>query len=102
MASQKTQKVRAGAEYQVLAQSDLTGGLDLRRAQTRMAAERSRACVNFSLAEPGTLRVRPGYAAWSSISLGDTGGQGGVRVYLGSTQFTLYAWQGGVNCVDPR
>jgi hypothetical protein len=96
MASQKTSKVRAAPEYQVLQQADLTGGLDLRRAQTRMAAERSRTCLNFSLSEPGTLRVRPGYAAWSSNSLGSSGGQGGVRAYLASTQFSLYAWGGGV------
>jgi hypothetical protein len=96
MASQKTQKVRSAPDYQVLPQSDLTGGLDLRRAQTRMGAERSRTCLNFSLAEPGTLRVRKGYTAWSSISLGSSGGQGGVRAYLASTQFTLFAWGGGI------
>lgn len=96
MASQKTQKVRSAPDYQVLPQGDLTGGLDLRRAQTRMAAERSRTCLNFSLSEPGTLRVRPGYTTWSSYSLGSSGGQGGVRAYLASTQFTLYAWGGGV------
>lgn len=96
MASQKTSKVRSAPDYQVLQQGDLTGGLDLRRAQTRMGAERSRVCLNYSLSEPGTLRVRPGYASWSSLSLGSSGGQGGVRAYLASTQFTLFAWGGSV------
>jgi hypothetical protein len=96
MASQQTKKVRSAPDYQVLPQSDLTGGLDLRRAQTRMAAERSRVCLNYALTEPGTLRVRPGWTAFSTISLGSSGGQGGVRTYLASTQFTLYAWGGGV------
>src|SRR5574343_140831 len=96
MASQKTSKVRSAPDYQVLQQGDLTGGLDLRRAQTRMAPERSRVNLNWSLSEPGTLRVRPGYASWSSLSLGSSGGQGGVRAYLASTQFTLFAWGGSV------
>jgi hypothetical protein len=96
MASQQTKKVRSAPVYQVLPQADLTGGLDLRRAQTRMAGERSRTCLNFSLTEPGTLRVRPGYTAWSSNSLGSSGGQGGVRAYLASTQFTLFAWGGSI------
>lgn len=94
MASQKTQKVRSAPDYQVLPQGDLTGGLDLRRAQTRMGAERSRTCLNWSLGEPGTLRVRKGYDAWSSNSLGSSGGQGGVRAYLADDQFTLFAWGG--------
>ena len=96
MATQQTRKVRSAPDYQVLPQSDLTGGLDLRRAQTRMAPERSRQLLNFSLAEPGTLRVRPGWVSWSSNSLGSSGGQGGVRAYLASTQFTLFAWGGGL------
>jgi hypothetical protein len=96
MATQKTNKVRSAAEYQVLSQPDLTGGIDLRRAHTRMAAERSRTCLNYALTEPGTLRVRPGWTAYSSNSLGSSGGQGGARVYLASTQFTLFAWGGSV------
>ena len=61
-----------------------------------MAAERSRTCLNYALTEPGTLRVRPGWTAFSSHSLGSSGGQGGARVYLASTQFTLLAGAAGV------
>ena len=96
MASKATRKVTAAPTYQVLEQTDLTGGLDLRRTPTLIQPTRARKLMNFSLKEPGALRVRPGYAAWSSLSLGAKGGQGGRRVYLGSTQCTLYAWHGGV------
>ncbi len=96
MASKGTRKVGAAPTYQVLEQSDLTGGLDLRRAQTLLEPERARKLTNFSLSEPGALRIRPGYTAWSSISLGSSGGQGGVRTYLASTEFTLFAWGGGL------
>lgn len=93
----KTRSVRAAPTYQVLEATDLTGGLDLRRAQTLLKPERARKLTNFSLASPGELRVRPGYQAWSTITLGSSAGcQGGQRIYLGDTQFTLLAWGGGV------
>jgi hypothetical protein len=68
-----------------------------------MAPERARTLVNFSLEEPGALVVRPGYARFSTSSLGVTRFQGGARVYLNtaipsaaSTMFTLVAFNGGV------
>lgn len=94
MPAKGTRTVRAASKYQVLEQSDLTGGLDLRRSPTLVQPTRAQTLRNFSLTSPGELRVRPGYAAWSSHALGSSGGQGGQRIYLGSTQFTLYAWGG--------
>ena len=94
--AKRTQKAIADNSYQILQQLDLTGGLDLRRSPSLLAETRSRNCVNFTLREPGALRVRPGYVAFSTTNLGSSGGQGGSRIYLASTEFTLFAWGGGV------
>ena len=93
---QGTRPVQASRTYQVLEQMDLTGGLDLRRNPTLIEQTRARVLKNYSLKEPGALTVRPGYTAWSTTNLGSSGGQGGARVYLASTQFTLFAWGGAV------
>jgi hypothetical protein len=82
--------------YQHVAVNDLSGGLDLRRSPTLLGADRARTLTNYSIATPGEIAVRPGYQAFSSISLGSTRGQGGVRAYLANTVFTLFAWGGAV------
>lgn len=89
----KTRTPRVQRTPQILSVDDLTGGLDLRRSQTLMAPDKARTLANFSLDEPGALGVRPGYQAVSSVSFG-TNPQGGQRVYLGSTNFTLMALDG--------
>lgn len=81
---------------QLVTVSDLTGGLDLRRAQTLMAPNRDRQCVNFQLTEPGALGVRPGWRVASTASLGSARGQGGERVYLANAVFSLVAFGGAV------
>lgn len=93
-----TQKV-----YQQIGITDMTGGVDLRQAQTLLGPERARTLVNFSLSEPGALGVRPGYQAWSTTSLGAGRMQGAARIYLNtslpavnSTAFQLAAYNGGV------
>jgi hypothetical protein len=96
MPAKGTRRPLSNPVYQVLEQGDLTGGLDLRREQALLKPERARRLTNFSLSEPGALRVRPGYTAWSTLSLGSSGGQGGARVYLADTQFTVVAWGGGL------
>lgn len=94
MPRQGTRKIGADRAHQVLEQTDLTGGLDLRRSPTLIGPTRSRECHNISIGEPGALAVRPGFTAWSSPSLGSSGVQGGVRAYLASTQVTVVAWGG--------
>lgn len=92
----KTHGARATRVYQVLDITDLSGGLDLRRSPTLLGPDRARVLRNYSLGSPGELVVRPGYTAFSATNLGSTRAQGGRRIYLGSTQFTLIAWGGTV------
>jgi hypothetical protein len=93
-----SRRPNANPVYQTIPIGDLTGGLDLRRTPTLLAPDRSQVCRNFSLAEPGALRVRAGYEAFTTSALSTTARpfQGGQRVYLGSTQGTLLAYHGGV------
>jgi hypothetical protein len=91
----KTRSPRVTRQKQILSVDDLTGGLDLRRSQTLLGANKARKLANFSLDEPGALGVRAGYLAASSATFGGNP-QGGQRVYLGSTQFTLMALDGAV------
>ena len=91
----KTRSPRVAKQVQVLTVDDLTGGVDLRRTQSLLGATRARTLKNWSLEEPGALVVRPGYVAASSASFGSNP-QGGERVYLASTVFTLMAMDGAV------
>lgn len=86
----------APRSYQHVSITDLSGGLDLRRSPTLLGPDRARVLRNYSLATPGEISVRPGYLAFSTTNLGNGRPQGGNRVYLGSTSFTLLAWNGGV------
>src|SRR5688572_27157111 len=95
MPSLKSRRPVAQAVYQSLPIEDLTGGIDLRRSPTLLDPKRAVVCRNFSLAEPGALRVRPGFASFSSV-LSTKAAQGAQRVYLGSTQGTLIAVDGGI------
>lgn len=88
-----TRRPVASAVYQTIPVQDLTGGLDLRRSPTLVNPTRSVVCRNFSLAEPGALRVRSGYASFSS-NLSTKAAQGAKRIYLGSTQGTVVATDG--------
>jgi hypothetical protein len=104
MASQgKTRAAAAGKAYQLLPVVGPSAGVDLRTSPTLMKAERARTLINVSLAEPGSLVVRSGYAAFSTESLGSGRIQGAARVYLNtaipspaSTAFTLVGWNQGV------
>jgi hypothetical protein len=99
----KTQRAVTGKAYQLLPVTDLSGGVDLRSAQTLMASERARTLVNWSLSQPGALPVRAGYLRFSTSTLGIGRPQGGQRVYLNtalpsaaSTAFTLLGYNGAV------
>lgn len=99
----KTRKGSQRTVYQMLPVEDPSGGVDLRTSPTLLPANRARTLINFSLAEPGALVVRPGFAKFSTSSLGASRIQGGQRVYLNtavpspaSTMFTLIGWNGSV------
>src|SRR3990167_3052546 len=89
----KTRPTTARPVYQAIPVQDLTGGLDLRRSPTLVAPERSVVCKNWSLAEPGALRMRPGWTSFTN-NLSTRAAQGTHRIYLGSTQGTVIASQG--------
>lgn len=91
--SLQTRQPKANPVYQTIHVQDLTGGLDRRRSPTLVSPNRSVVCRNFSLAEPGALRVRAGYTSFSS-NLSTRAAQGAKRIYLGSTQGTIVATQG--------
>lgn len=92
----KTRRPTVASTPQILEIQDLSGGLDLRRSPTLIAPDRARVLRNHSLSSPGELPVRAGYQVFSTTNLGSTRAQGGRRIYLGSTQFTLLAWGGNV------
>src|SRR5687767_369572 len=95
MPSLKSKRTVAQSVYQAIPIEDLTGGTDLRRSPTLLKSDRSVVCRNWSLAEPGALSVRPGFASFSSV-LSTKAAQGAQRVYLGSTQGTLVAVNGSI------
>lgn len=82
--------------YQRIPIDDLSGGLDLRRSPTLVAANRSRTLRNFSLQNPGELNMYPGWRSWFTSSLGASRIQGAQRVYLSSLLLSLVAYNGSV------
>ena len=94
--SVKSRTAHAARRYQLIEVSDLTGGVDLRRAPTLLGPDRARRVNNWALTSPGELVVRPGYRQFSTSNLGNNRIQGGVRAYLASTTFTRLAWNGAV------
>jgi hypothetical protein len=92
----KTRSPRASRTKQLVQVHDLTGGVDLRRSPTLLSPERARSLKNMSLEEPGALVMRPQFVRASTGSLGSGRAQGGQRVYLASTVFSLLAWNGAV------
>jgi hypothetical protein len=90
-------RLASKSTYLPVSVSDISGGLDQRKAPTLLKANRARVLQNWSLREPGALVVYPGWTTFSTASLGSGRPQGGQRIYLGSgTPFTLAAWNGGV------
>ena len=95
--SVRAQRVSPKGSYFEVPVTDLSGGLDLRKAPTLLKPNRARVLRNWSLREPGALNVWPGWRSHSTASLGSGRPQGAQRIYLGSTTpFTLAAWSGSV------
>jgi hypothetical protein len=96
-ATLKARRASPAGNYFEVPVEDLSAGLDLRKAPTLLKSNRARVCRNWSLREPGSLIVWPGWKSFSTTSLGNSRPQGGQRIYLGSgSPFTLAAWNGGV------
>jgi hypothetical protein len=92
----KARTTRQASGPQEIPVPDITGGLDLRRAQTLMAPERARTLRNWTLEEPGALTVTPGYVRVSTAAIFAGRPQGGSRTYLANAVFTLLAGAGAV------
>lgn len=90
----KARATRQASTPQEIPVPDITGGLDLRRSQTLMDPARARRLLNWSVEEPGALRVAPGYTRVSSAALFAGRPQGAARVYLASAVFNLVAGAG--------
>lgn len=91
-----TTGIRAARVPQQVQVSDLTGGVDVRRSPTLMASNRARTLRNWSLEEPGALITRAGYLQKTSSALFASAPQGGARVYLANSVFTLVAGGGAI------
>jgi hypothetical protein len=79
------QKPTTARQYQLVSVIDMTGGLDLRTAPSLLAPHRAQVLTNWSLSEPGSLVVRPGYTAVSTAQLSSGRINGAARVYLNTT-----------------
>jgi hypothetical protein len=82
-----------GPVYQV---KDLTGGVNLRPSPTNIQPNQSRRLLNTLISSPGELGVYPGWLSFSTTSLGSRRAQGGKRIYLAASNFTLAADNGSV------
>ena len=98
--SLKTRRPFANTAPQIVEVTDLTGGINLRLAPTLLDPDQARQCRNFSVDEPGALRVREGYAQYTTSAFGSSRAQGGQRVYLSSHVFTLLVHNSTVNLVS--
>lgn len=97
MPALKSRRPTVASVPQAIPVSDLTGGVDLRRSQTLMDPTKARTLLNQSLEEPGALIMRPGFALRSTAAAIFSGApQGGARVYLANTVFTVLAGGGAV------
>jgi hypothetical protein len=95
MASSATKLSKPGV-VNYLSVDDMTSGVDLRHSPTLMQPQRSRVLRNVSLQEPGAWQPYPGWKQFSTTSLGAGRMQGGDRIYLKDSTFTLVAWNGNV------
>lgn len=89
-----TTGIRAARTPQQVQVPDLTGGVDLRRSPTLLAPNRARKLLNWSLEEPGALITRKGYTRATSSAIFSGPPQGGARIYLANTAFTVLAGGG--------
>lgn len=90
---QKLPDTSIGPIFQV---RDLTGGVNLRPSPTTMQPNEARRLLNTLISSPGELGVYPGWQTFSTTSLGSRRPQGGRRIYLSGSTFTLVADNGSI------
>ncbi len=93
MARQKQSDTSIGPIFQV---RDLTAGVNLRPTATNIKPGQARRLLNTLIANPGELGVYPGFLGFSTTSLGNRRAQGGRRIYLATSTFTLAGDNGSV------
>jgi hypothetical protein len=97
MPSLKTRKPRIASAAQILRVDDLSMGLELRQSPSLLKPGQARLLRNWTLQEPGALVSYPGWASFSTTSLGARRVQGGIRAYLADEDpFTLASDDGKV------
>lgn len=94
--AKKTATASGFPDPSLLTVQDMSAGIDLRASPSLMKPNRARRLRNWSLQEPGDLVIVPGWETFSTSSLGAGRMQGGQRVYLADTIFSLQAFAGSV------
>lgn len=80
----------------ILQVQDLTGGVSLRGSIAKTRPQDSRELINGYIGNEGELGIYPGWLTFSTTSLGARRLQGGKRIYLFGSTFTLGADNGSV------
>ncbi len=75
---------------------DLTAGVNLRPSPTNIKPNQASRLINTLITSVGELGVYPGWTLKSASNLGSRRAQGGKRIYLAGTSFTLAADNGNV------
>src|SRR4030095_2926583 len=96
MATKQEGATAKGASAQLIAVDDISAGIDERRSPTLVPSDRARQCRNWALSEQGSLVPMPGDVRFTGTSLGARRLQGGRRIYLAGSTFTLASDDGSV------
>ena len=80
----------------VLQVRDMTAGVNLRPTSTNIKPNEARRLLNTLIASPGEIGPYPGWASFSTASLGARRLQGARRIYLAGSTFTLGADNGSI------
>lgn len=91
--AKKSADTSIGPIFQV---RDLTAGVNLRPTATNVQPNQARRLVNSAIGNAGELGVYPGYDKLSTTSLASRRAQGGRRIYLSGSTFTLAADNGSI------
>lgn len=81
---------------QIFQVKDMTGGVNQRPTPTNIKPEQSLFLQNTFISNVGEIGVYPGWLSFSSSSLGNRRAQGGKRIYLAASTFTLFADNGNI------
>jgi hypothetical protein len=91
--AKKSADTTIGPIFQV---RDLTAGVNLRPTATTIQPNQARRLLGTAIGNPGELGVYPGHLVHSTSSVASRRAQGGKRIYLSASTFTLVADYGSV------